>query len=206
MQTNLRLYAFGPSGHSHRAELFLSLLGLGFDRIEMNLPAGQHKQPSFLAKNPLGQVPVLEDGELTVADSNAILVYLASRYDPQQRWLPREPLAMARVQRWLSIAAGPLAMGAAGARAARLFGTKLDVPRSQAIAHQLLLVMEAQLGETPFLTGDDVTLADLALYSYTAVAPEGGVSLADHAAVRSWLARIESLPGFLPMPRSGLAS
>lgn len=91
------------SGHCHRVELFLSLLGLPYQLIEMDLRARAHKAPEFVARNPFGQVPVIEDGEVTLADSNAILVYLEARYAPGQ-WLPREPIAAAQVQRWLSAA------------------------------------------------------------------------------------------------------
>src|SRR5262245_23259369 len=96
-----RLYAHPLSGHSHRVTLFLSLLNLPFEGINLDLAARAQKAPAFLAKNPFGQVPVLEDGEVTLFDSNAILVYLASRYDNSNRWLPRDPLGAARVQQWL---------------------------------------------------------------------------------------------------------
>jgi glutathione S-transferase len=202
MSQTIRLHRFALSGHCHRVELFLSLLGLPFESIDVDLPRGQHKQPAFLAKNPLGQVPVLEDEGLTLADSNAILVYLASRYGAQRGWLPDEPARLGAVQRWLSIAAGPLVMGAAAARMVKVFGAKLDLAHAQAAADQLLQVMDAQLSQAPFLTGEQATLADVALYSYTAVAPKGGVSLAEHTAVQGWLARVEGLPRFVPMPRS----
>src|SRR5688500_14527052 len=116
----LRLYGSRLSGHSHRAELFLSLLGLRYERLEVDLLGGEQKRTAFLAKNAFGQVPVLEDGELTLADSNAILVYLALRYDSEQRWLPREPAQAGQVQRWLSVAAGPLVAGPGMARLIRL--------------------------------------------------------------------------------------
>jgi glutathione S-transferase len=79
--SKIRLHGFFLSGHTHRAELFLSLLGLPYERIEVDLAKGAHKKPDFLALNPFGQVPVLEDGDAVVSDSNAILVYLALRYD-----------------------------------------------------------------------------------------------------------------------------
>jgi glutathione S-transferase len=106
----IRLHRMALSGHCHRVELFLSLLRLPHELIDVDLAAGEHKSPAFLARNPFGQVPVLEDGDVTLADSNAILVYLEGRYAPGA-WLPKEPLAAARVQRWLSVAAGPLAFG-----------------------------------------------------------------------------------------------
>lgn len=197
----LRLHRMGLSGHCHRVELFLSLMGLPFEVIDVDLAAGEHKSPAFLALNPLGQVPVLQDGELTLPDSNAILVYLARRYAGPE-WWPQDPLQQARLQRWFSIAAGPLAQGAAAARAIVLFKRPLPIEGPIATAHALLAVMEAQLQGQSWLLGDQVSLADLALYSYTEAAPEGQVSLQAYPAVQQWLRRVEVLPGFVPMPRS----
>lgn len=203
----IRLYRLALSGHCHRVELFLSLLRLPYEVVDVDLRAGEHKRPAFLARNPFGQVPVIEDGDLTLADSNAILVYLEGRYAPG-RWLPRDPVAAARVQQWLSVAAGPLAYGAAAARVIALFGKPDDPAPCIARGHQLFAVMESQLARRDWLAGDAPTLADIANYSYAARAPEGGVSLSDYPAVRAWLARVEALPGFVPMPVSavGLAA
>ena len=110
-QSQIRLYRHPLSGHSHRTELMLSLLGLPFEVVDIDLRAGAHKRRRFWRKNPLGQVPVIEDEGVVIADSNAILVYLAGRYDAGAQWLPRDPLAAARVQWWLSLAAGPIAAG-----------------------------------------------------------------------------------------------
>jgi len=199
----LRLHRMRLSGHCHRVELFLSLLGLPFEAIDVDLASGEHKTPAFLALNPLGQVPVLQDGELTLADSNAILVYLARRYAGAE-WWPQDPLQQARLQRWFSIAAGPLAQGAAAARAIVLFKRPLPPEGPIATAHALLAVMEAHLQGQSWLLGHQVSLADLALYSYTEAAPEGRVSLQAYPAVQQWLRRVEALPGFLPMPRSSV--
>ncbi|OOG84646.1 glutathione S-transferase, partial [Hydrogenophaga sp. A37] len=203
----LRLYRNPVSGHCHRVELFLSLLGLPFESIDVDLAQKQHKAPDFLAMNPLGQIPVLRDGELTLADSNAILVYLEARYAPGQ-WLPRDPVGAARVQRWLSLAAGPLAFGPAAARVVQLFKLPTDPKDAVARAEALLGLMEVELHRTPFLVGERATLADLAHYAYVARAPEGLVSLQPYPAIRAWLARVEALPGFVPMLKSpvGLAA
>ncbi len=202
----IRLHRMALSGHCHRVQLFLSLLGLPIELIDVDLASGAHKTPEFLSLNPFGQVPVIQDGDVTLADANAILVYLEGRYAPGQ-WLPRDPLQAAQVQRWLSAAAGPLAFGAAAARVAEVFKRPGDPRDAIARAHGLLKVMDVTLAEQPFLVGERATLADVAMYSYTAHAPEGRVSLGDYPAVRAWLARIESLPGFVPMVRSvvGLA-
>lgn len=189
------------SGHCHRVELFLSLLGLPCELVDVDLAGGEHRRPAFLARNAFGQVPVIEDGEFTLADSNAILVYLEGRYAPG-RWLPREPRAAAQVQRWLSVAAGPLAYGPAAARVNELFRRPDDVAPLVARSHQLFGVMERELAARPWLAGREPTLADLANYGYVARAPEGGVSLRDYPALRAWLQRVEALPGFVPLART----
>lgn len=198
----IRLYHFPLSGHAHRVQLFLSLLGLPVEIQPVNLLKGEHKSPEFLAMNPFGQVPVIQDGDVTLADSNAILSYLALRYDDAAQWLPRDPVKAALVQRWLSVAAGPLAFGPGNARIAVLFKRPRD-ERAFELSANLLKVMDGVLAQQRFLVpGDAPTLADIALYTYTAHAPEGGVSLQAYAQVRRWLAEIEALPGFVGMVRS----
>jgi glutathione S-transferase len=204
-KANIKLYGSKLSGHAHRAELFLSILGLPFEKVEVDLPKGAHKAPEFLAKNPLGQVPVLEDGEVTIPDSNAILVYLATKYDASGEWYPRDPVAAARVQRWLSIAAGELQSGPGAARRIVLLGAKLDHEQAKKAARALYDVVERHLSASPYLASDIPTIADVALYSYTALAPEGHVSLDGWPNVRAWLERIEKLPGFVPPTRSNVA-
>lgn len=180
----------------------LSLLGLPYETVEIDVRKGEQQTPAFLAKNPFGQVPVIEDDDVTLADSNAILVYLAQRYDDSGRWYPRNLLCQAHVQRWLSAAAGPLAYGPSAARVIRLFRKPVDLTLSQGIAARLFNVLESQLSARDFLVNNIATIADIALYSYTAVAPEGNISLAPYPHIRSWLQRIEALPGFLPMART----
>lgn len=201
------LYRYALSGHAHRVEMFLRMLDLPFVPRDVDLVRGEQKLPAFLALNAFGQVPVIDDSGVVVGDSNAILVYLALRYAPPD-WLPQDPVGASRVQRWLSVAAGPLAFGAARARIIQLFKLTQDGSEAIARAHALLRVMEQELGGEGFIIGSRPTIADLALYSYTAHAPEGNVSLSDYAKVRAWLQRVEALPGFVPMPASkiGLAA
>lgn len=202
-QQPLRLHRFRLSGHSHRVELFLSLLGVPFEMVEVELGKGEHRTPDFLALNPFGQVPVLADGDLVLADSNAILVYLASVYDPDGLWHPSDPVGAAAVQRWLSVAAGLLVNGPAHARLVGIFGAKHDLERAHATALQLFAVMDDQLRRgSGYFVGSRPTIADVALYTYTAHAPEGHLDLDPWPAIRSWLHRIESLPRFVPMVRT----
>ena len=144
---------------------------------------------------------MIEDGDVTVADSNAILVYLALTHDPERRWLPADARTQAEVQRWLSVAAGQLASGPAAARVAVLFKRPND-PRCLDIARLLFDVMEGQLGNRQWLAAPHATIADVAMYTYTAHAPEGGIALDPWPRVRAWLARVEALSGFVGMKRS----
>lgn len=203
MSASITLHGTKLSGHAHRVELLLRMLRLPY--AYRDAPAAVRAGPGFLALNPLGQIPVLEDGGLVFADSNAILVYLAKRYDADGCWLPNEPSAAAAVQRWLSIAAGELAHGPAAARSLTLWNTPhgADPVRARAAAGRLLAFMDGHLAAArTFLATDYPTVADLACYSYVAHVPEGGIPLDPYPAILAWLARVEALPGFEPMPRS----
>ncbi|MEI2415116.1 glutathione S-transferase [Orrella sp. JC864] len=192
----MKLYHHPLSGHAHRARLFLSLLGLPHELVEVDLAAGAHKRPEFLALNPFGQVPVLEDGGTVVADANAILVYLAKKA-ADGSWLPEDPAGAAAVQRWLSVAAGELAYGPCAARLVTVFGARFDPQEVIERSHVLLARLEQRLGSQDWLAGAGPTIADIAIYSYVARAPEGNVDLAPYPAVQAFLRRIEALPGFV---------
>ena len=193
----MKLYHHALSGHAHRARLFLSLLGVAHEAIEVDLKAGAHKRPEFLALNPFGQVPVLDDDGTVVSDSNAILVYLARKLG-RAEWLPVDAEGEAAVQRWLSVAAGELAYGPAAARLVTVFGAKFNPEEVIGRAHTLLGRLEAHLAGRDWLVGQHPTIADVALYSYLARAPEGNVDLSGYANVNAYLRRIEALPGFVP--------
>ena len=203
MPNPIRLYRHPLSGHAHRAELMLSLLGLPIERVDVDFATGEHKSPPFLARHAFGQVPVIEDDGFVLADSNAILVYLALTYDAARRWLPVAAQTQAQVQRWLSVAAGQLAQGPAAARVAAVFGRPQN-PQHAAVARQLFDVMEGHLANRDWLAADHATIADVAIYTYTAHAPEGGIALEPWPRLRSWIGRVEALPGFIGMRRSPL--
>jgi glutathione S-transferase len=186
------------SGHTHRVVLFLQLLGLPYEFEDS--PAAVRDTPAFRRLNPLGQIPVLEDGELALADSNAILVYLAKRYALGSSWLPEDPPGAARVQRWLSLAAGEIAYGPASARInARFYDTGVPPALAQRLAARALGLMEEELAAHPWLAGAQASIADVACYAYIAHAPEGGIDLGPYPQVRAWIARVQALPRFVPM-------
>lgn len=206
--STIKLYRHALSGHSHRVQLLLSILGLEADIIDVDLAQGAHKNADFLLKNRFGQVPVLEDSETTLSDSNAILIYLASKYDASRRWLPEDAAAAAEVQRFLSFAAGKVAYGPAAARLVNVFGAGLDHEAAVGDSHVFLTNIDAHLENRDWLASDTPTIADVANYAYIAHAPEGDVSLENYANIRAWLQRIEQLPGFVPMQATavGLAA
>ncbi|MES2949605.1 MAG: glutathione S-transferase [Pseudomonadota bacterium] len=199
----LKLYRYPLSGHAHRVQLMLSLLQLPAQLVDVDLKQGAHKHADFLALNPFGQVPVLDDNGTILSDSNAILVYLARSYGGES-WYPSDALGQAAIQRWLSVAAGQVAHGPAAARKLAVFGIQKDAADMVALAHSLLKLLEGELSRHSFLVGNSATIADVAVYTYIAHAPEGGVSLADYPAVRAWLARIESLTGFVGMQKTAI--
>jgi glutathione S-transferase len=204
----IKVYHHPLSGHAHRVQLMLSLLGLPFVLVNVDIVAKAQKSPEFLALNAFGQIPVIQDGDVTLPDSNAILVYLATRYAQPGQWLPTEPVALAQVQRWLSVAAGLVAFGPAVARVVQLFKLPADSADAIRRAHQLLAVMDDHLRTGAYLVGYRPSIADIANYSYIAHAPEGNVDLAPYPQVQAWLRRVEALPGFVPMVCSpiGLAA
>ena len=202
----IRLYRHPLSGHSHRVEMFIRMLDLPLTLIDVDLAGGEQRQPAFLRFNRFGQVPVIDDGGTVVADANAILMYLALRYGAEH-WVPREPLHAARVQQWLSQAAGALSRGAATARAINVFRLQRDTTSAVQEAHWLFERVEANLaddGESWLAGGTLPTIADIAMYTYTAHAPEGGASLDAYPALRAWLERVEALPNFMSMARSAV--
>jgi len=198
MTDRLKLYWHPISGHAHRAQLFLSLIGAPFDLVEVNLAKGAHKAPDFLKLNPFGQVPVLDDNGVIVADANAILVYLAKKFGKTE-WLPEDAKGAADVQRWLSVAAGQIAFGPAAARLITIFGAAFNADEVVKRAHAVLALIESELhGRDWIVPAAKPTIADVALYSYIARAPEGNVDLAGYPSVNAWLRRVEALPGFAP--------
>lgn len=196
----MKLYYSPVSGHSHRALTFIGLLGLNVELVQVDLKNAEHKSPAFLAMNSFGQVPVLEvEGEF-ISDSNAILVYLAKRYG-KGRWLPEDPLGAASVQRWLSVAAGEVRQGPAAARISKLFNGSEGLEQAIQRANLFLPLIEARLSGREWIAAGEPTIADVALYSYIARAPEGDVDLSPFANINAWLERVEALPGFVPFIR-----
>lgn len=202
MTNPIKLYRNPKSGHCHRVELMLAFLGLPYETVDLDMANGAHKAPEYLKISPFGLVPAIDDGGYTLADSNAILIYLVQTYAANSPWMPTDPKDAAEVQRWLTVAADNVYSGPCAARLVKVFGTGHDHGAAVAKAHALFKVMEAHLADRNWLATDKITIADVAGYSYIAHAPEGGVDLAPYPNVRAWLDRIETQPNFVPMAKS----
>lgn len=200
--TPIKLYRNAKSGHCHRVELMLALLGLSYETVDLDMANGAHKAPDFLKISPFGLVPAIDDSGYTLADSNAILVYLVQTYASGTHWMPTAPKDAAEVQRWLTIAADNIYSGPCAARLVKVFGTAHDHAAALQRSHDLFSIMDAHLAGRDWLATDAITIADVAGYSYIAHAPEGGVDLSPYPNIRNWLARIEAQTGFVPMAAS----
>ena len=193
------LYDLELSGNCYKVRLLAALLGVPLEIVPVDFMAGAHKTAEFRKLNPFGELPVFQDGDLVLRDSQAILVYLAREHGGET-WLSTGAADAARVVQWLSTAANDIARGPNDARLHDLFGYKLDVGKARAHAQHVLAILEAHLTGREWLELERPTIADVACYPYVALATQGGVSLEPFAQVRAWMGRIEALPGYLTMP------
>jgi glutathione S-transferase len=200
-ERTMRLYDFLSSGNGYKVRLLLHLLGIPFERVELDIVAGATRTPEFLEKNPNGRIPLLElpDGR-RLAESNAILFYLAegTEYLPAERW------SRAQVLQWMFFEQYSHEPNIATSRF-WLHYLELTPERRAALAqkHELgkaaLAVMERHLAARAFFVDERYSIADIALYAYTHVADEGGFDLEPYPAVRRWLARVAAHPRHVPI-------
>lgn len=194
-----KLYDVELSGNCYKVRLFAAFAQIPLEIHPVDLAAGEHRREPFLQLNPWAQVPVLVDGDVVLRDSHAILVYLASG-SGSETWWPRDPLAQGLIMQWLSTSAGEIQSGPASARLVEKFGYDLNKPDALSRSARILPLIEGHLARNDWLALDRPTIADCAVFPYVAWAPEGSVSLEHYPAVRAWIARIKSLPRFLPAP------
>ncbi|HBN8602336.1 TPA: glutathione S-transferase [Pseudomonas aeruginosa] len=196
----MKLYDLDLSGNAYKVRLFLALIGREVNLLTVDIANREHKTPAFLRMNSRGQIPVLEDGDLQLGDSQAILVYLARRYASPE-WYPLDPASQGRIAHWLSYAANEVQNGPASARLIARFNLPLDGELARRRGLEVLQLVDRHLSGHRWLAqGELPSIADVALYPYLALAPEGGLALDDYPALNAWLARIRALPGYIPMP------
>ena len=200
------LYEHPSSGNCLKARVMLDQVGADYERVELDLFAGETRTPEHFARNPDGRIPVLElDSGEYLAESDAILLYLAEGTP----FLPDDRLARARVLAWMFFEQNQIEANIGVARFLALSGRAEGVPEvfadRQRRGREALATLDRGLAGRRFVSGDDYTVADLALYGYVHVAEDAGVALGDHPAVQAWVARVGALPGvagqeLTPMP------
>jgi glutathione S-transferase len=196
----IKLYGHEISGNSYKVRLMLSLLKLEYEWITVDLMKEAHKSPEYLVMNPFGQVPLLVDADTKLADSQAILVYLARQYGTDQ-WLPLDALPLAQVIRWLSTTAGEVREGPGLARLYHLFGaeTNINIERASQKANFILDQLDQLLSTRTWLEFEHPTIADVAVFPYIALARDGKINLDTYPNVLNWIERVKQLPGYIPI-------
>lgn len=195
----IKLYDYFLSGSCYKVRLMMSLLDLEVELVPMEFVAGAHKEPGFLTLNPFGELPCFEEGDLKLRDSQAILVYLVSRYDSKRKWYSDDPSEQALIQQWLSTGGGEI-MNACAARLVKSLNYRLDLDRLHAGAHRVFCIMNEHLATRDYLELGRPTIADIACFPYAALAWEGGVDISGYPHLVSWIERIKSLDRFIGMP------
>ena len=201
----IKLYDFELSGSCYKIRMFLNILGQRYESVTVDFVNKEHKTAKYTALNPFGEIPIFEDGDLRLRDAQAIMVYLAKKYDTTRRWYPDDAASMGRIQQWLSTGSGEV-MNAAGARLVKILNYPLDLDKLQAGANRVFKILDDHLANREYLELGHPTIGDIACFPYTAMAGEGGIDLAPYKNVLAWIERMKRLPGFIPMPGIAAAS
>lgn len=197
----MKLYDRDSSGNAYKIRLLLSFLDVAFERIPVRLKGGRNEvDDAYLRLNPRGQIPTLDDDGFILWGSTAILVYLATRFDPARRWLPEETRSAARVMQWLEFAQNEISGGLFRARAIVRFGYPGELAAARDEGLRALAILERHLSENTWLETGRPTIADIACFPYVALAHEGGFDLDAYPQVRQWMARFQALENFITMP------
>ncbi len=203
----IKLYDYELSGNCYKLRLLMAFLGIPYESVSINFyPGVEHKSEAFLKINPLGQIPVIDDDGLNLRDAQAILVYLASKYDSAGQWYPRDdPEQLGRISQWLAFADGITTTASAARLHDTLLYFHLDIDACRAGAHKLFRILDehlyfAELEEHKWICpGEHPTIADIACFPYVMLSEEGGISRIDYPAIRRWCDRFKRIPGFVTM-------
>lgn len=195
----ITLYDYELSGNCYKVRLFLNILGLEYRIEPIDFVAREHKGERFVSINPFGELPVVRDDGLHLRDAQAILVYLARKYDSSGLWYPEDADSMGLIAQWLATAGGEL-MSIAAARLVKGLNYPLDLNRLHETGHRALRILDRHLTSRAFLELDRPTLGDIACFPYCALAHEAGLDLAPYPDLLAWIARMRGLERFLPMP------
>lgn len=193
----LRLYDYAASCNCYKARLLLAQLGIEYERVPVDIFAGETLTDEFAAMNPSRTTPVLETEHGFLPESNAILVYLAAGTP----LLPDDAFERAQVVRWLLYEQTDVVPAIGGLRFRILVGRWTpDAPEAQrrtSWSHEVLQLLDDRLAANDFLAAGRYTVADIAVYGYSHRADEAGIDLTPYPNVHEWFARVERQPGYM---------
>jgi glutathione S-transferase len=195
----IELYDYELSGSCYKVRLLLNFLSLEWKPLPVDFVEKEHTTARITDLNPLGELPILQDDELRLRDAQAILVYLAERYDAAHLWYPRPAAQRGLVHQWLSLAGNEL-MSVAAARLTKALRYPLELDALQVRGRRALAIMDDHLSANKFFVTDHPTIADIACFPYSALAPEAGIDLAGYPHLVEWIVRFRRLQGFSAMP------
>jgi glutathione S-transferase len=195
----IKLYDFELSGSCYKIRMFMNILNLQYEAVNVDFVNKEHKTDKYTGLNPFGEIPILEDDDLRLRDAQAILVYLAKKYDKSNQWYPDDARSMGLIQQWLSTGGGEI-MNSAGARLVKILNYPLDLDKLQTGAKRVFGILDKHLADRDFLELGRPTIGDIACFPYTAMAGEGGIDLAAYPNILRWIERMKRMPGFIPMP------
>ncbi len=202
----ITLYDYELSVNCYKQRLLLGILGVPYRRQPIDFfPGRQHHSEAFRQINPFGHIPVIDDDGYILADAHAILVYLATRYDPSGQWYPvADPHLLGEVASWMLVAEGTTSTASA-ARLHDTLGYEFDIDALRAGAHRLFRRLDDHVwfherqGRPWMASAAHPTIADLALFPDVMLSDQGGISLLDYPALRRWTDRVKRIPGFTVM-------
>ena len=193
------LYNIALSGNCHKVRLMLAFLGLEYQTHNLDLGASEQTSDDYLRLNLFGQAPVIDDNGVVIRDSQAILVYLAKKYGEDRFW-SNDPAELAQITSWLSTAANEMQNGPARLRVHHKLGRPIDIKHATDITTKLLNIINGHLADKKWLVADKLSIADIAIYPYLALAHEGQIDISPYQNITEWLARFEALPDYVSMP------
>jgi glutathione S-transferase len=192
----LRLYGTVPSINTYKVRLLLGILELPYELVVIDMYGGEHKREPFLTLNPFGQMPAMQDGKFTIADSHACLVYIARKYDAECIWLPSDAESEAKVAEWLAKSANEVHQGPWMKRAKirRPDAIKLPDAEIDARCDHILRIMDAHLSHRRWLALEHATIADISCFAPISMLKVSGYDMGRWPHVTRWLGDVRALP------------
>lgn len=192
----IRLHSSMASVNGYKVRILLSILGLEYELVDIDMAGMEHKKEPFLSLNPFGQMPAMQDGDYQIADSHACLTYLARKYGGDD-WLPSDAEGQAKVAEWMSKSANEVHQGPwmARAKVRRPDAITLSDEEIHARCDHILGLMDAHLKDRDWLALDRASIADISCFAPISFLPDSGYATDKWANVTAWLERVKSIPG-----------